>query len=58
MIRKQILAVRATGEVNMFNRCDVQMIANEMDFYDLVLFIEECPKAYQHFILTGEIKEE
>jgi hypothetical protein len=49
MIRKQILAVRATGEVNMFNRCDVQMIANE---------IEECPKAYQHFTLTGEIKEE
>ncbi len=57
-IRKQILAVKETGEVNLFDRYGVQALANEMNFYDLVVFIEEEPKAYQHFILTGEVLED
>lgn len=56
-IRKQILTIKETGEVNMFDRYGVQALANEMNFYDLVVFIEEKPKVYQHFILTGEVLE-
>lgn len=48
-IKEQILAVRATGRTNM-----VQVIANEMKFYELVIFIEEHKGDYAKFILTGE----
>lgn len=50
----QILAVRATGRTNMFDTNAVQAIADEMHFYDLVVFIEEHKDKYAHFILTGE----
>ena len=30
-------------------------IANEMNFYELVIFIEEDKDAYVRFILTGEM---
>lgn len=53
-IRKQILAIRATGRTNMFNVPMVQNIANEMHFYELVIFIEEHRSEYVRFILTGE----
>lgn len=32
----------------------VQHIANEMYFYELVVYIEEYRKEYVQFILTGE----
>ncbi len=53
-IKKQILAVRATGRTNMFDVPMVQYIANELQFYELVIFLEEHRSEYVHFILTGE----
>ena len=52
-IRQQILAVRATGLTNMFDLPMVQRIANDMDFFELVIFLEENRSEYVHFILTG-----
>jgi len=53
-VREQILAVRDTGRTNMFDVCMVQVIANEMNFYELVCYLEDHQKEYIHFILTGE----
>ena len=53
-IRQQILAVRATGLTNMFDLPMVQRIANDMDFFELVIFLEENRSEYVHFILRGE----
>ena len=53
-IREQILAVRKTGRTNMFDVPMVQYIANEMPFYELVIFLEEHRSEYVNFILTGE----
>ena len=54
-IKKQILAVRNTALTNMFDVNMVQRIANEMDFFELVVFLEENREEYVHFILTGEV---
>lgn len=56
-VREQILAIRDTGLTNMFDLNAVQRIAYEMDFYELVNFIEEEKAAYVRFILTGETEE-
>ena len=40
-IREQILAIRKSGFTNMFDVPMVQYIANEMRFYELVIFLEE-----------------
>ena len=53
-IREQILAVRETGLTNMFDVTAVQRIAYSMDFFELVLFLEEHQREYARFILTGE----
>ena len=53
-IKDQILAVRDTGLTNMFDTRAVQVIANEMGFYELVIFLEEHKKEYVQFILCGE----
>ena len=53
-IKEQILAIRATGRTNMFDVPMVQYIANEMHFYELVVYLEEHRKEYVQFILTGE----
>ena len=53
-VKEQIHAVRDTGLTNMFDLRAVQRIAYEMDFYELVTFIEEEKAAYARFILTGE----
>lgn len=52
--REQILEVRKTGRTNMFDIPAVQYIANEMQFYELVVYLEEHHTEYVHFILTGE----
>jgi hypothetical protein len=57
-IRQQILAVRDTGLTNMFDTNTVQRIAYDMDFFELVCFIEEDQKAYVRFILTGKSSED
>jgi len=53
-VKEQILAIRATGLTNMFDTIMVQRLANDMNYYELVIFIEENRKEYVHFILTGE----
>jgi len=53
-IKKQILAVRDTGLTNMFDVNAVQCIANDMGFFELVVYLEEHRREYAHFILTGE----
>lgn len=53
-IKDQILTVRDTGLTNMFDVRAVQKIAYEMDFYELVNFLEEDRKAYVNFIMHGD----
>ena len=53
-VRRQILAVRETGETNMFDVPKVQQIANRLGYYELVLFLIDHRKEYAHFIMTGE----
>jgi hypothetical protein len=53
-VKEQILAIRDTGLTNMFDIHAVQKIAYDMEFYELVNFIEENRSAYVRFILTGD----
>ena len=53
-ITKQILAIRDTGLTNMFDVNAVQRIANDMGFFELVVYLEDNRCEYAHFILTGE----
>lgn len=53
-IKKQIIAIRDSGETNMFDTHKVQEIANREEFYELVLLIEEKRLAYINFILNGD----
>ena len=56
IIRNQILAVRDTGRENMFNVPAIQCIAYEMEFFELVMFLEEHREEYVRFILYGDDK--
>ena len=53
-IKEQILIIRDTGLTNMFDVHMVQRLANELGFYDLVIFIEEHCKEYSQFIIYGD----
>ena len=53
-IKQQILAVRDTALTNMFDVNMVQRIANDMGFYELVIYLEDHRREYAHFILTGQ----
>lgn len=53
-IKKQILSIRDSGRTNMFDTNIVQYLANELGYYELVIFLEEHCKEYIRFILTGE----
>lgn len=55
IVRDQVLTVRASGRTNMFDIPMVQYIANEMQFYELVIFLEEHRSEYVRFILTGKV---
>ena len=50
----QIMDIRDSGRVNMFDIPSVQRVAFESGFYELVCFIEEDRAAYVRVILTGE----
>ena len=50
----QIMQVRDSGKVNMCSVKEVQYEAFQMNLYELVNLIEEHPKEYFHFILTGD----
>ncbi len=54
IIKEQILTIRESGITNMFDLPVVQRLAYERDFFELVIYLEEHPKEYVHFILTGE----
>ena len=53
-VKEQILAIRATGETNMFDVPMVQQIANREGYYELVIFLNDHTKEYVHFIMTGK----
>ena len=53
-IKEQILAIRKMGLTNMFDVNTVQRFAYEMDFYELVDFLETDRKAYIDFIIYGK----
>lgn len=52
-IKRQIMAVRESGETNMLDTHMVQSIANREGFYELVIYLEEHRSEYVHFIFTG-----
>jgi len=51
---EEIMKVRNSGIVNMCLTKEVQYHAFHMNCYHLVNLIEEYPKEYFHFILTGD----
>ena len=53
-IKEQILAIRDTGLTNRIDVNAVQRIADEMEFYELVIFLEEEKAKYVKFILNGD----
>ena len=53
-IFEQIMAVRATGKVNMFSLQDVFELALQMEFDELADYIFSATESYTNFILTGE----
>lgn len=55
-IKKQILAIRDSGETNMFDIPIVTSIALKEGYNELVDYLEKNKEAYVHFILTGEEK--
>ncbi len=56
-IRDQILAIRDTGETNMFDIPVVIDIAKRDGCYELIDFLSEHRDDYVSFILTGEVRE-
>ncbi|GHU68142.1 hypothetical protein FACS1894184_09430 [Clostridia bacterium] len=57
-IIEQVMAIRDTGRVNMCLAPAVQLVAYEMGYYALVLWIEEHKKIYWNFIMTGQFDYE
>lgn len=53
-IKEQILAVRDTALTNMFDIHAVQRIASDMEFFELVIYLEEHRSEYVNFILHGD----
>lgn len=53
-VREQIMAIRDSGETNMLDIRMVQVIANRMGFYELVIYLEEHRREYVNFIFTGK----
>lgn len=55
-IKEQILAIRDTGETNMFDVPKVQEIALREGYDELLAYLVDNIGAYSKFILTGEEK--
>jgi len=53
-IKQQILAIRETGETNMFDVRKVQEIALREGYDELFLYLADNIGAYTRFILTGQ----
>ena len=58
LLKEQILQVRDTGLVNMFDIKGVRQIAEAMEFTELVRFLDEDRKGYAEFILYGGKQKE
>lgn len=52
-IIKQIMAIRSTGKVNMFDSVNVMRIAQQLNFNELVRFLSEYEAEYIGFIMSG-----
>lgn len=48
-----IEAVRQTGRTNMMDRLAVQYIANELELYSLVVWLEDNPGGYGRGLFEG-----
>ena len=57
IVLSQILSVRASGLVNMLDVYGVQRLAYELEYHELVCYIEEDAARYFHFILYGQEKK-
>ena len=53
-IKEQILAIRDTGETNMFDVRKVQEIALREGYNELLVYLADNVGAYARFILTGK----
>mgnify|MGYP000877088038 FL=1 len=53
-IKEQILAIRDTGETNMFDVRKVQEIALREGYDELLIYLADNVEAYSRFILTDK----
>ena len=53
-VREQILTIRASGEMNMFDVPAVQAAANRSGYTDLVLYLIDHKREYLDFVLHGD----
>ena len=53
IVKQQIEDIRESGETNMLDVNMVQWIANNNNYYELVVFIEEHRKEYINYIFSG-----
>lgn len=51
---EQIMSIRESGAVNILSLNEVQRLAYEKGYYELVCYIEEHRQEYWHFIMTGD----
>ena len=56
-IKEQILAIRNSGETNMFDVNTVMQIANREGFYELVVYLADHKREYVRFIFSGDTGE-
>ena len=52
-IREQIMSIRDSGRTNLLDITQVQRLAFEQDFHELVIYLEENRNEYIRFILFG-----
>lgn len=52
----QIISIRDFGVVNILLLNEVQRLAYEKGYYELVCYIEEHRQEYWHFIMTGKME--
>lgn len=52
-VKKQIEAIRKSGETNMLDVNMVQWIASRNHYYELVIYLEEYRKEYIKYLVSG-----
>lgn len=57
-IKRQIEAIRKSGETNMLDTRMVQWIANRENYFELVIYLEEHQEEYVKYLFTGKVLEE